>query len=131
MSRRISILVRFLFSLFLLDCMHMLMIDTIAFQGIVGLDADNVDIAGGAFFGDACKEKHVDECRFGMAFGTSGTGKAVFGGLDKALFSGHLVNTHLVKGMYNEWVIPGAVALNGTVVEKNISYTFDTGSTLR
>lgn len=108
--------------------MHTLTTDTIAFQGIVGLDADNIDIAGGAFFGDACKQKQVDQCRFGMAFGTSGTGKAVFGGLDNALFNGQLKNTHLVSGKYNEWVIPGAVALNGTVVEKNITYTFDTGT---
>lgn len=92
----------------------------------MGFDLNNVDPSGLTFFGNACEQKQVDECRFGMAFGMNGTGKAILGGLDTSLFTGQLTTKSLQN--QTEWVINGSVAVNGKIIERHQSYTLDTGT---
>lgn len=62
-------------------------------QGIVGfggVKADQTQLGGVPFFQSLCNLGVVDECRFGLAYGTAGTGKQILGGVDASLFDGAL-----------------------------------------
>ncbi|KAF7549998.1 hypothetical protein G7046_g8156 [Stylonectria norvegica] len=54
-------------------------------QGIVGLagsTATQTPLRGVPFFQTLCNQGQVEECRFGLAFGTKGHGRQIFGGVD-------------------------------------------------
>ena len=62
-------------------------------QGLVGFGgtkASETQLGGVPFFQQLCDQGVVEECRFGLAYGTSGKGKQILGGVDHSLFDGPL-----------------------------------------
>lgn len=62
-------------------------------QGLVGFGgvrANETQLGGTPFFQQLCDQGIVDECRFGLAYGTGSQGKQILGGVDHALFNGNL-----------------------------------------
>jgi hypothetical protein len=64
--------------------------------------------------------------RFGVAFGTEGKGKQVFGGIDYKLFSGSLSRTAGLSKA--SWEVKGGFANNGKVLGTNQTFILDTGT---
>ena len=101
-------------------------------QGLVGFGgtkANETQLGGVPFFQTLCNQGFVDECRFGLALGTSGRGQQILGGVDGGLFEGHLVSAPWVHG--EPEVIQGGLIIdgvNGTVVRGNQTFIFDSGT---
>ena len=71
-----------------------------------------------------CSQNAVSECRFGLAFGTSGTGKMVLGGVDQTLIKGSMST----GSAQQQWFVNGNVAVNGKVVASGASILLDSGT---
>lgn len=97
-------------------------------DGIVGFGvppANETQIGGTPFFQDLCNQGAVRECRFGLAFQTSGKGTQVLGGLDHALVSGELSRANSNA----DWDTTGSVAINGTtLLLQNETFLLDSGT---
>lgn len=71
-----------------------------------------------------CKRGTIEECRYGLAFGTAGTGNMIVGTLDDSLFEGNLTKIPVTN---NGW--PANVVVNGTkTIIPRREMTFDCGT---
>jgi hypothetical protein len=98
---------------------HIRTITQFPHNGIVGYGgtkASDTVLGGKPFFQTLCDQGVVDECRFGIAYGTSGSGKHILGGVDHSLFEGELSHTEPNLDF-------GPVFYNGSIVYKTASET--------
>lgn len=96
-------------------------------QGIVGFSGQFVEqfpTNSTSFFQSLCDQKVVTECRFGLALTSNGTGTQILGELDSSLYTGSLA----VGPVYQEWVVWGDLAINGTVVARDLVVELDSGT---
>lgn len=97
-------------------------------DGIVGYALSppaGTQLGGTPFFQQLCDQGAVRSCRFGLAFGTDGTGTQVLGGLDRTLYQGELATA----GSNVNWMLRGSVAINNTtVVQQNVPILLDSGT---
>ncbi|KAI0470051.1 aspartic peptidase domain-containing protein [Xylariaceae sp. FL0804] len=89
-------------------------ITTVAHDGIVGFYSNpyvtlGESVGPSTFFDNLCNQSQVEECRFGLALGTDGTGLMPLGRLDSALYRDDLSSQPLTAG-WEQWVVQGAVA---------------------
>ena len=66
----------------------------------------------------------MPECRFGLALTANGTGSLILGKLDSSLYSGDLT----VAPVLEEWAVFGDLAINGTVVARDLVVELDSGT---
>ena len=98
-------------------------------QGIVGFAGtkpNETQLNGLPFFQSLCNQGQVKECRFGLAYGTSGKGSQILGGVDQQLIEGKLSTAPLEQD--SEWLLKGSVTINGTAVEKSQNIILDSGT---
>ena len=96
-------------------------------MGFAGTSPGNTFTLGGdPFFHNLCNQSQVEECRFGLAFGTSGEGKQILGGVDHSLFKGDLTSVPL--SLDEQWYIPGALTANGKTIFENQTMFTDSGT---
>ena len=80
-------------------------------DGLVGFaGADGAQLDATPFFENLCAQGVVADCRFGLAFGTDGTGEQILGALDSGLFEGSNLTT--VKAQ-DQWVVTADVYVGG------------------
>lgn len=99
-----------------------------AFQGLAGFTTNNqkqLDVGGRTLISNLYAQGQIDELRFGVAFGTAGTGTIVLGGVDHSLFEGELVYQPVNGG---EWMFGNmSVTTNGSTVIEKQEVWLDTG----
>jgi cathepsin D len=101
-------------------------------QGLVGFGgtaADQTQLGGTPFFQNLCDQKVVDQCRYGLAFGTNGTGVQVLGGVDEHLVSGSFVYSDVSSNLLGSVVADGKTILTDQIIildsgTANVSSTF-------
>ena len=96
-------------------------------QGIVGFSgqfAAQFPTNSTSFFQSLCNQQQVTQCRFGLALTSNGTGTQILGELDSSLYSGNLT----VVPVLEEWVVSGDLAINGTVVARDLVVELDSGT---
>ena len=96
-------------------------------QGIVGFSgqfAAQFPTNSTSFFQSLCNQQQVTQCRFGLALTSNGTGTQILGELDSSLYSGDLT----VVPVLEEWVVSGDLAINGTVVARDLVVELDSGT---
>lgn len=94
-------------------------------QGIVGFAGeDDSELGATPFFTNLCESGAVPACRFGLAFGTNGTGEQVLGAVDSSLFDGSLS----VAPTLSQWEINGDIAVGGKVFASNVQIVMDSGT---
>ena len=93
--------------------------------GFAGNTTTGPGIIGLPWFAQLCSEGEVDECRFGLAYGTQGKGEQVFGGIETDLFEGELSRAP-VSG--HQWYLQGSVISNGEALFKNKTIVLDSGT---
>lgn len=97
-----------------------------AYEGIVGFN--NNPIVGGLgppFLQNLYQQGQIEEPRFGLAFGTSGKGQQILGGVDDSLFKGDLIEKPLSGGQWN--IHASSLTLEGEVVADKQGLFFDSG----
>ena len=103
-------------------------ITTLPHQGIVGFSgilANETQLGGKPFFQSLCDQGAIEDCRFGLALGTNGTGTQILGGIEGDLFEGTLVETPVNP---NEWMFSGGIAVNGNISVTNQTIVADSGT---
>ncbi len=96
-------------------------------DGIAGMTGRSGLLGHHGWVKNLCTQRKLEECRFGLALGTAGTGKQVFGGVDHSLFDGELT-TPRYRGWEGGW--HANVVLDGktTVIAKRSMGLFDSGT---
>ena len=100
----------------------------ISHDGIIGFAGNSKKyslIGGVPFFQNICNSGEVAECRFGLAFKTTGSGKQILGGVENDLFKGKLST---FPSPTQQWVAPGNVTADGTVLLKDADILLDSGT---
>jgi pepsin A len=96
-------------------------------QGIVGFSgqfAAQFPTNSTSFFQSLCNQQQVTQSRFGLALTSNGTGTQILGELDSSLYSGDLT----VVPVLEEWVVSGDIAINGTVLARDLVVELDSGT---
>jgi pepsin A len=75
-------------------------------DGIAGMSSGSI-YGHKTWFENVCDQNLVEECRFGLALGTGGTGQQIFGGIDESLFDSELTHTPYREGWQVNVVING------------------------
>ncbi len=96
-------------------------------DGLIGF-GDGSSLGDGVvgWFSNLCSAQQVSECRFGLAFGTDGTGTQYYGGVEDG-FKDKLV-TVPIDGIWSfsaDLVVGGS---NATVVQSGVSIQLDSGT---
>ena len=91
--------------------------------GFAGVTPNETQLGGRPFFQTLCDQGRVEECRFGLAFGTEGVGKQIFGGVNSSLFAGKLETAAVQK----QWLVNGS-AIAGKEVISNQRIILDSGT---
>ncbi|KAF2860896.1 acid protease [Piedraia hortae CBS 480.64] len=103
-------------------------ITTLPHDGLVGFgvpQAGQTQMGGKPFFSSLCEQKSVDKCRFGLAYGTDGTGAQILGGVDNSLFDGDLKTS----SSDTTWNAQCSVKINNKdSVSENQKVLFDSGT---
>lgn len=94
-------------------------------SGIVGLAgnrfaADNTT----PFLHALCSLGLVEECRFGLALGSAGTGNLIMGKLDNSLFKGNLTTAPILE----EWFLKSDIIFKGETFSADAVVELDSGS---
>ena len=92
--------------------------------GFAGVEASASDST--PWFSNLCSQKKVSSCRFGLAFGTDGTGTQTLGAVDPA-YANSLSTVPLSGG---EWAISGSIIANATTVTRNADIGTDSGTSV-
>lgn len=100
-----------------------------AYQGLIGFVAQTPAFGLGpndkTFMEHLYDQGQIEEIRFGLAFGTSGRGKQILGGVDDSLFEGELTRTPLDGG---EWMIANTtLTVKGSELANKQVIWFDSG----
>jgi hypothetical protein len=90
--------------------------------GFGGTFANETQLGGVPFFQTLCNQGVVDQCRYGIAFGTNGTGVQVLGGVDKHLVEGDFVDVDASD------TPTGSVVAGGKKVLTDQLLVFDSGT---
>ena len=77
------------------------------------------------WFHNACNEKLVSSCRFGLAFNTDNTGTQTVGGIDP-----NYANSLSTVTAQDEWEITGNIIANGKTVSSRASIITDSGTSV-
>lgn len=104
-------------------------------DGLIGFAGPLSDVLNSStWFLNLCAQRTVDECRFGLALDTDGTGKQYLGKVEHERFNEPLSVTSLYYlsqyQTYFQWTTFGDLAVNGEVVVKDASIIFDSGTTV-
>lgn len=91
--------------------------------GFSGLGMSSIHEPG--WFNNLCNEKALDQCRFGLAYGTNKTGKQIIGSVDDSLFKGELT---VAPRAHPGWAVMGDVTLGGKLVDKDALLVTDSGT---
>lgn len=106
-------------------------ITSFSHDGVVGYGVPTMlggtELLGRPFFQQLCEQSQVTECRFGVAFGTSGRGVQVLGGIDATLIQGEPTFAPIEDGS-RTWSVRGDVAIGGMTVLRDQTLTVDTGT---
>jgi hypothetical protein len=98
--------------------------------GFAGTKADQTQLGGVPFFQTLCNQGVVNECRFGLAFGISGMGKQILGGVDKTLFTSELSEAPFESKKSN--LVHGSIVYQNSKEEqatlKDQFFVFDSGT---
>lgn len=95
-------------------------------DGLIGLSGqesilgDNVT----SWWTKLCNSTLIEECRFGLAFGTDDSGIQYFGGVEESAFEGDLTTAPVFPG----WALYGDLAVNGTVIRDDVPIQTDSGT---
>ena len=98
-------------------------------DGIVGFAGNTTKysfLGGLPYLQNLCKESLVEECRFGLAFDTSGTGKEILGGIETDMIEGEM--TVVETEGHTQWSGTGTVTAKGSPIFENATVIFDTGT---
>jgi cathepsin D len=106
-----------------------------SYDGLIGFGSPINDVLNSTpWFQSLCEQSSLDECRFGLAFQTDGTGEQYFGNIEHDRFKGRLSTTSLLYDPYYdtyfEWATYGDIAANGKVIAKDSIIEFDSGTTV-
>lgn len=94
-------------------------------DGLVGFAAKDISELGATpFFHNLCNQGVLEECRFGLAYGTNNVGQQILGGVDHSLFSGSLS----VAPISDEWNLNGDLTINGKVFASQVTVYSDSGT---
>ncbi|MCJ1442906.1 MAG: hypothetical protein MMC23_003403 [Stictis urceolatum] len=100
---------------------------TFPHDGLIGFGSeDGSALRASPWFHSLCNEGALDECRFGLAFGTQGTGMQYFGSVESSEFTGELTSAPIT----GEWELQGDIVLNGKVIESGADIITDSGTTV-
>lgn len=101
--------------------------DTFPHQGLIGYaGSDSAQLGGTPFIHSLCEQNSLDECRFGLALKTDGTGTLYYGGVQSTAFSGSLA-TASISG---EWETTGDITVGGKTTQSRASIITDSGTTV-
>ncbi|PYI25500.1 acid protease [Aspergillus indologenus CBS 114.80] len=92
--------------------------------GFAGVEVAQFPNGAPPFFHALCQQRQVSSCRFGVVLGSNSTGTQVLGELDTSLFEGNLTTTSIVQ----EWAFFADVAVNDTILTKDVPIELDTGT---
>ena len=97
-------------------------------DGLIGFgDGSTLGSGVQGWFSNLCSAQQVDECRFGLAFGTDGTGTQYYGGVETSV-QDKLV-TVPIDGL---WSFSGDLVVGGAsgakVVQSDVSIQLDSGT---
>ena len=67
-----------------------------------------------SFLQSICTNGSLEECRFSIALGTSGTGSLILGSADTEIMAGELAYAEMSPG--SKWEVAGSVVANGAVI---------------
>lgn len=106
-----------------------------SYDGLIGFGTPLGDVLNSTpWFESLCDQGSLDECRFGLALETDGTGEQYFGKVEHDRFKGPLSVTSLFYDayfdLYFEWATYGDIAVNGKAVERDVIVQFDSGTTV-
>ncbi|KAE9373114.1 acid protease [Stipitochalara longipes BDJ] len=113
-------------------------LDFCPFDGIIGL-ADDIpmfpdSLNSTTWFATLCHQGSLDECRFGLALETDGTGEQYLGKIEHDRFEGDLSVTSVYYDFeyeaYVQWFAMGDLAANGEVVGRDSVFIFDSGTSV-
>ena len=95
-------------------------------DGLVGFAGlAESELGATPLFTNLCNQKSVAACRFGLAFGTGGTGEQVLGSVDTSLFTGSM-STAPTGGQ--QWVVDGDITVGGKVIQQDAQIVLDSGT---
>jgi pepsin A len=101
--------------------------DVYPHDGIIGLGGQRFSGTNGTtFFHNLCERNLLDECRFGLALESSGTGTLTLGGVSDTLAGGEKSLTKVP--ILEEWFVAGDLAVDGNIIQKDLVVEFDSGS---
>jgi cathepsin D len=106
-----------------------------SYDGLIGFGSPISDALNSTpWFQSLCEQDSLDECRFGLALQTDGTGEQYFGNIEHGRFNGPLSVTSLLYDPYYdtyfEWATYGDIAANGKVIARDSIIEFDSGTTV-
>lgn len=86
------------------------------------------------WFHSLCDQGSLDECRFGLALETNGTGEQYLGKVEHDRLEASLSVISLFYESYYEsyfeWAAFGDIAANGKIVSRDAVIQFDSGTTV-
>jgi cathepsin D len=105
------------------------------FDGLIGFGSPLSDVLNSTpWFHSLCDQGSLDECRFGLALETDGTGEQYLGKVEHDRFEKPLSLTSLyydaLNNTYFEWAIFGDIAAKGKVIARDALIQFDSGTTV-
>ncbi|TVY71282.1 Aspartic protease, partial [Lachnellula suecica] len=101
--------------------------DVYPHDGIIGLGAQIFSGSNSTlFFHNLCDQNLISECRFGLALEGDGTGTLTFGAIGNALQGGEQSLTRVP--IIEEWFVGGDLAVNGSVIQRDLVVEFDSGT---
>jgi len=73
-----------------------------------------------------CERNLLEECRFGLALESCGTGTLTLGGISNTLPGGEKSLTKVP--ILEEWFVAGDLAVDGSIVHRDLVVELDSGS---
>lgn len=97
--------------------------------GFLGAHSSSFNPPARSWIFNLCGTKAISDCRFGLAFGTSGVGQIAIGTLASNLINGSLVELKRYRAQQpTAYTVLGDVTVDGEIIEKDQVIIMDVGT---